>query len=102
MLKRLFTLWLVLSVLGFGTAWAYDGHSVFSEHDAASDLPTHDSQDDGDSVDCDHCCHIGMHLLGILNDSVAPPQSGGHLFLACSEYHLIATPRLPPLRPPRS
>ena len=102
MLKRLFTLWLVLSVLGFGTAWAYDGHSVFSEHDAVSGLPAHDSQDDGDSAGCDHCCHIGFHLLGMLSDGVALAYGGGHLFLTSPEYHLTSTPRLPPLRPPRS
>ena len=102
MLKCLFTLWLMLSVLGLGTAWAYDSHTVFAGHDAASGTPVHDSQDDGDSAGCNHCCHLGFHLLGVPSEGVMPEFGGGHRHFASAEFGLTSTPRDPPVRPPRS
>ena len=102
MLKRLFTLWLMLSVLGLGTAWAFDSHAVFSGHDAVSGSPANDSHGDGDSAGCDHCCHLAFHLLGMPSDGIAPALDGGHRHFASADYDLTSAPRDPPVRPPRS
>ena len=91
-----------------GPAWAFGGHAIVSEHGAAGGLSAHhmhdtnDTHDDANSADCDHCCHIGFHLLGVLCDNAAAAHSGSHPFLSCSAYRWTSTPRLPPLRPPRS
>ena len=66
---------LVICTLGYGSAWAYDGHAVAIENDATTDvLPQggsdiaqdHDMNDHGSEqlaeVDCDHCGHLSAHL----------------------------------------
>lgn len=100
-LKRTFTLWLMLSVLGFGTVWAFDVHALFPEHGAFSQPATQDSQHDDDSADCDHSCHLGFHLLGILNNAESPRLDSDHRHFACSSENLTSNPRDPPVRPPR-
>lgn len=73
---------LILSTLGFSSAWAFDSH-VLEQIDVASDslsdslgTASDDSRggipaDDHNKIDvaCDHCCHISSHLVAIFSDS---------------------------------
>lgn len=60
--KRLFMLWLVICTVGYGTAWAFDGHidEQAEHHSATTAHPA--AGDDGDQPDCDHCCHATAHM----------------------------------------
>ncbi len=105
---------LVLCTLGYGSAWAYDGHAVELNSDASAvidvvavdmashSLTEHDSeQAPAANADCDHCAHISAHLMAIFSQS-------GYL---CSINQSSAVPELsetfasyiisPDLRPPR-
>lgn len=101
MLKRIFTLWLVLSILGFGTAWPFDGHALVAEHDTPSGYQVHDSLDDGEPAACDHCCHIDAHLMGVWNSGTELIHSARDPFVASPDYHLVSISQPPPLRPPK-
>lgn len=66
MFRRLLTLWLIVSILGYGMVLAQ------GVHDGASSDPTHevvghpgDLDDGGASPGCGHCCHGLAHLLGL-------------------------------------
>ena len=74
-LQRLFILYLVIAVLGYGTAVVADVHSISDQiHLVASDL----DDDLNDDADYDHCYHGTAHVLGlrchvaVINFSVAP------------------------------
>ncbi len=105
---------LVLCTLGYGSAWAYDGHAVELNSDASAvidvvavdmashSLTEHDSEQvPAANADCDHCAHISAHLMAIFSQS-------GYL---CSINQSSAVPELsetfasyiisPDLRPPR-
>ena len=63
MLRLILSVWLICSVVGYGTALAVDLHHGAAEASlaASSDLPA----DDGQHPDCDHCGHGTTHLLGL-------------------------------------
>ncbi len=81
-LKKILLFMLVLCTLGYGSAWAYDGHAVELNSDAPAtfnvatdatliDINAHSSNEPHSeqapvaNVDCDHCAHISAHLLAI-------------------------------------
>ncbi len=99
MLRRLVTLWLMLSMLGFGSAWAIDLHLDGDGHHVASSETDHHPDD---VVDCDHCCHLGLHLLGMVSSYAVPDVGRQHLSLRFPENALASRNGAPPLKPPRS
>ncbi|RRS31784.1 MAG: hypothetical protein OI74_12935 [Gammaproteobacteria bacterium (ex Lamellibrachia satsuma)] len=66
MLRRLLIAWLIVSILGYGMALAADAHNEQSTghtHEIG-DNTTHTADAD-DASDSDHCCHGGIHLIGL-------------------------------------
>lgn len=109
---------LVLCTLGYGSAWAYDGHAVDLSSDAlttatadAADMrlhfanehnaEQHSEQAPAANVDCDHCAHISAHLLAIFPHNgylCSINQSSELLELSETSVSFIVSPDL---RPPR-
>ena len=115
-LKKTLLFMLVLCTLGYGSAWAYDGHAVELNGDAhvmldAADMNLHSvneqnaeqypEQSPASNVDCDHCGHISAHLLAIFPHNgylCSINQSSELLELSESFVSFIVSPDL---RPPR-
>lgn len=113
-LKKILLFTLVICTLGYGSAWAYDGHAVELNSDAklavdvvAVDMMSHAlSEHDSEqapavSADCDHCAHISAHLMAIFSQSgylCSINQSSELLELSETFVSLIVSPDL---RPPR-
>ncbi len=116
-LKKTLLFMLVLCTLGYGSAWAYDGHAVELSGDAqvmlgAADMSLHfanehnaeqhsSEQSPAANVDCDHCGHISAHLLAIFPHNgylCSINQSSELLELSETLVSLIVSPDL---RPPR-
>jgi len=109
---------LVICTLGYGSAWAYDGHAVAmgddehavvymvstgAAHHAVSDQHSEQSPEKtpAASIDCDHCAHISAHLLAIFFHNsylCGVNQSSELLELSESSVSFIVSPDL---RPPR-
>ena len=119
---------LVLCTLGYGSAWAYDGHAVDFDkgnqqmaaashsstlsavdslysliNDMAIDSHDHQSQSSNQQtdVDCDHCGHISAHLQVVFtrNSSLSSVNQSSELL----EYSEDSTSFIisPDRRPPR-
>ena len=113
-LKKILLLMLVICTLGYGSAWAYDGHAVEMNSDevfhvdaVSIDTDAHFSAEQSPEkspsakVDCDHCAHISAHLLAIFSQSGYScniSQSSDVLELSESFVSYIGSPDL---RPPR-
>jgi len=101
--KRLFMLWLIVSTLGYGSVWAFDGHvDEADEHQDVAGYMGHSPDDDGDHPACDHCCHASAHTMALLPFQISTPYSG-----TCTGYtpylHTLSfNTTSPPDRPPRS
>ena len=103
MFKRLLMIWLITSILGYGSVWAFDGHAdEVNEHQGVVGDVGHSPDGDGDHPSCDHCCHASAHTIAL-----SPFQSSTAYSGNCTGY----TPYLdtlsfnttsPPDRPPRS
>jgi hypothetical protein len=97
--RRVIAAILILTVLGYGTAWAFDWHAMdAAEHIHASEHADTDSHaDDG----CDHCCHAGVHLLGFsrpvhdISSSVSDShlKDDGVIFVSRSTDPLLKPPQ---------
>lgn len=106
MFKRFIVICLVISTLGYGVAWAFDGHWDVSQasadtlfgQQANDDVPASDEHND---AGCDHCCHASAHLIGI-----APVATKG-LFVNRSNLYsaftvtMISYLELPTAPPPK-
>ncbi len=80
-LKKILLTILVICTMGYGSAWAYDGHAVDLDDTAVIDLvtvsttqidshghaaDTHSSEKSSTAdILCDHCSHISAHLQAI-------------------------------------
>jgi hypothetical protein len=103
MLKRLLMIWLIISTLGYGVVWAFDGHvDELNEHRNVVDDVGHPPDGDGDNLSCDHCCHASAHitalcpaLIGMHCDNIA---TGSTPYQQSIFFHSIT----PPDRPPQS
>ena len=100
MFRRFITLLLVVTLLGYGTSWAFSGH-VLEDVDHAADIHGH-SQEMVDESDCDHCCHAAAHMTGLtpplpelarLDNEILRPSPGRLALTHCAS---------PPRKPPRS
>ena len=117
-LKKILLFMLVFCTLGYGSAWAYDGHAVelnsdspfvidadttgVSSHSAnKQNADQHPEQAPAANIDCDHCGHISAHLLAIFPHNgymCSPNQSSKLLELSETFVSFIVSPDL---RPPR-
>ena len=99
--RYLLVLWLVTSVLGYGSVWAFDGHFVAEHRDVVGDA---DSVQDGDAghSDCDHCCHASAHIMALCSSfpGLAYPQTGTDY--TTYQHGVFFRSTAPPDRPPRS
>lgn len=101
--KCLFMLWLIVSTLGYGAVWAFDGHiDVANGHQGVLGDVGHSPDDEGDHPACDHCCHASAHAMALLPFQISTAYSGtctGYTpYLGTRSFNTTA----PPDRPPRS
>ncbi len=102
MLRRILTTLLALSILGYGTAWAFAGPGVDeSEHSLTA---VHWTQADTDQPGhaCDHGCHAGAHLIGLHQRPPTLGPLGADRPVAIAGCPVASLPPALPLRPPRS
>ena len=78
-IKRIISLYLLISVLGYGFAVASDFHNQVIDTGEHSHLISDDAEHDDEHSsfnDPDHCCHGVSHLLGlvgVLSDTINQP-----------------------------
>jgi len=69
MIRRFFSIWLILSISGYGIAMSAESHSSLDQDYEHSIQDHSDKQNHNDSADdLDHCGHAGLHLLGLHNN----------------------------------
>ena len=106
MLKRLLIIWLMVSTLGYGVVWAFDGH--LSDVGAHQSSAQSDHSGDKHALDmdenhpaCDHCCHASAHLVALRS------CPGEGVFVPTYQHYtprqkpLIFQSVSPPERPPK-
>ncbi len=104
-LKQVLLILLVLSTLGYSSAWAFDEH-VMEQLGTELDSNTTvfgDSQDEKTDADiaCDHCCHISSHLVAIFPASIRDLTNGAPIYLLNLKEDHISYIVSPDLKPPR-
>lgn len=101
MFRRVIAAILMFSVLGYGTAWAFEWHSVdIADHAYATEQA--DLGPQINSSGCDHCCHASAHLIGIAHwgQPISPLATAPRLANGIAV--LVTRSIDPPLRPPQS
>ncbi len=112
-MRRLVALWLLVSLLGYGSVWAVDLHesdadsqaiSVSMVADTNADIDADTGTTDEHAVDtcCTHCCHGLSHLIAISTAhghdfSPRPETKSGSDAVA-----FRSRTQTPDLRPPRA
>jgi len=79
LMRRLLALWLLVSLLGYGSLWAMDLHGGdAASHQSATHLAdvtdaasTELPADQAVEPPCDHCCHGISHLLALSGNTLA-------------------------------
>jgi len=115
LVRKSLLLLLCLSVLGYGSAWAFDGHVIEADSNerpvllkpadllqpGMTENGYQDEERTAERSCCDHCCHISAHLHAIFPRNAylidAEPSAER---LEYSE-HFISCIVSPDLRPPR-
>ena len=110
-LQKLLLVFLVLSTLGYSSAWAFDEHvleqleteSTFLNTNADDLLHVGSSQDEHEAGDiaCDHCCHIFSHLVAIFSDVSSTTTSGTSTYLSSMSEDVNSFIPGPDRKPPR-
>jgi hypothetical protein len=81
MLRGFLIIWLIVSNLGYGMTLLADVHQstgLDADHQGSHHV-TPELNDHEEGVDCDHCCHGLIHLLGLVDSMPsAPPVCSGH------------------------
>jgi hypothetical protein len=106
-LRKILLFTLVICTLGYGSAWAYDGHAVDIDKDVKVTVVSISSGDQSSEqsssadVICDHCGHVTAHLQAIFpqNGYLCSVNQSSEL-LELSE-DLTSLSVSPDLRPPR-
>ena len=99
--RRLLTILVVLSMLGYGSAWAFDTHAFNLAGDTA--IGAHDQAGAAlDETGCDHCCHASAHLVGLVSSRPQLAPLRRDRFRLASGFLLSHAFFAPPLKPPRS
>ncbi|VAW54580.1 hypothetical protein MNBD_GAMMA05-2330 [hydrothermal vent metagenome] len=109
-LKQILLVVLVLSTLGYSSAWAFDEHvlepleveltDLSSSTDDALNDTAPDNQNNND-IACDHCGHISSHLIAIFLDSICTASSGTSIYLLSLNEGINSFISGPDLEPPR-
>lgn len=101
MLQRLIASILVVTILGYGTSWAFAGHALEDADHAAGGMHAQ-TQSALDDNDCDHCCHATAHMTGLAPSlpKVRRPDAG--VFRLSPGFAVATLFSAPPLQPPRS
>ena len=106
MLKRFLTVWLIISTLGYGSAWAFGNHlNDAAEHqvvngdvnDGAGNAP----DSDGDYPCCDDSCHSSAHIMGLSSYQSGPILVDNGTGSTPYRQTLAFFATAPPLRPPQ-
>jgi hypothetical protein len=91
----------VLSILGYGSSWAFAGHAVDPAEHAVAGVVA-DQPIGSEESACDHCCHAAAHMVGLAPAPLTPYRKQPDSFrVACGDT-LILIPSAPPLKPPRA
>ena len=99
--RRLLTILVVLSMLGYSNAWALDTHAFNLADD--NEIGAHDHAGAAlDEAGCDHCCHASAHLVGLVSSLPRLPALHRDRFRLASGFLLSHAFFAPPLKPPRS
>jgi len=101
MLKRLLMIWLIISTLGYGSVWAFDGHlDAVKDHQSVTGDVNNAPDEDGDQSSCDHCCHASAHLMALWStqSGAARPVAGtGNTpYLLTPTFNITSPPDRPP------
>jgi len=103
MFKRLLMIWLITSILGYGSVWAFDGHvDEVNEHQDNVGSVGHAPDDDGDQAACDHCCHASAHTMALTPFQSSTDYSGACIGFTPYRYTISFLSTAPPDQPPRS
>ena len=101
MCRRLTAFLVIVCMLMYGTAWAFDGHwSASGDHSHA--IAHGDPVPLDDDGDCDHCCHAAAHFVGIVAEHAFTKPfalDAGPRARDVGPWLSISLP--PPTRPPR-
>jgi len=104
-LKQFLLIVLVLSTLGYSSAWAFDEHVMEQlETELGSHTTVLDGSQDGETgadIACDHCCHISSHLVAIFSDTNCNLKNSASIYLLSPKENHISFIVNPDLRPPR-
>ena len=101
MLRRFLSIWLAVSILGYGMAMAAGVHAESapdSSHFSADESDISSDQHNG--TDCDHCCHGIIHLLGLIDTSTFVVSIGRSVLPIPYSRSLYSFLPKSPLRPP--
>jgi hypothetical protein len=94
-------IWLITSILGYGSVWAFDGHAdEFNEHQGVVGNVDQTPDDDGGQSACDHCCHASAHIIALwpADSSTAYPGvcAGYTPYLHTLSFNTYSPPDRPP------
>lgn len=102
MLQRVISSVLVLTLVGWGTSWAYPGHLPDDLDHVLLGVHEHAQPGQEDSG-CDHCCHVSAHMTGVVSPPLrkfaGPPVNIYPQDAGCAVATRFSDP---PLKPPRS
>ncbi len=107
-LKIPLTALLLLCISGYGSAWAFQNHTVeVTTQDTAltaptvtTDITTGDQQD-ADTSACDHSCHASAHMIAICTHNTRSFRSNNTREPLEYSQNFISIIIRPGLRPPR-
>jgi len=104
-LKQFLLIVLVLSTLGYSSAWAFDEHVMEQlETELSSKSAVFDNSPDGEhdaDIACDHCCHISSHLVAIFSDTNCDFLNSASIYLLSLKENHHSYIVSPDLKPPR-
>jgi hypothetical protein len=94
-------IWLIISTLGYGSAWAFDSHlNELEEHQNITGDVNHAPEKD--HLPCDHCCHAFVHLLGLWSSESGTTYLGAGTGYTPYRRILSIFSTAPPERPPQA
>ena len=106
-MHRLLPLWLVISLLGYSSAWAMDLHGSVSGADQSVqqlfDLDDGELQQQTEQsieTDCDHCCHGMSHLIALSPNGIPAVYSQSSDAHRSQPVLFLSRSLSPDLRPP--
>jgi len=101
--RRLIILWLILSTLAYGVAWAFDDHGAeLGSHSHVSGTATQQADNNEAEPDCDHCCHLFSHLVGFVPRGLGLTAGPGDRPVTDWDTSFASLSIGPPARPPKS